>query len=161
MVTSGILFAGAQHTFDGEKSTEGLDDGVLTAQEASCLDLRGLDLLVLSACETGLGEISGDGVFGLQRGFKMAGAKSIVMSLWQVDDLASRDMMTAFYSRLNADLSNKRWAFLEAQRQVRAKELAGDYDKKNPTTQEREADLWRKQHKPHWAAFILLDATQQ
>lgn len=160
MLRAGLLFAGGQNAFDTVPPTKGYDDGVLTALEVERLDLRGLDLLVLSACQTALGEVGGDGVFGLQRGFKKAGAQSIVMSLWKVNDMATRDMMIEFYSRLNPDLSNKRQAFLEAQHHVRAKELAGDYDTKNPSIEEREADLWRKQHRPHWAAFIILDALQ-
>ena len=97
MTRSGLLFAGAQNTFDGIKIPAGVDDGVLIAQEIAQLDLRGLDLLVLSACETGIGEIKGDGVFGLQRGFKKAGTMSILMSLCQVDDLSTNLFMTEFY----------------------------------------------------------------
>ena len=97
MTRSGLLFSGANLTFDHKPIPNEEDDGVLTAQEVSHLDLRGLDLLVLSACQSGQGEISGDGVFGLQRGFKMAGAQSIIMSLWSVNDKATQIMMTEFY----------------------------------------------------------------
>ena len=97
---------------------EGYEDGVLTAQEISVLDFSGLDLLVLSACQTGLGEIKGDGVFGLQRGFKKAGAQTIMMSLWKVDDVATQMLMTEFYKGLTSGLS-KQEAFLNAQKTVR------------------------------------------
>ena len=146
MTRSGLLFCGAQNTFNGDAIPEGVDDGVLTAQEISQIDLRGLDLLVLSACQTGLGEISGDGVFGLQRGFKKAGAQTIVMSLWKVSDVATRDLMVQFYNGLTDGLT-KRQAFLKAQQYVK------DHDKTYPYT-------YKMRNNPHWAAFILLDALQ-
>ena len=146
MTRSGLLFCGAQNTFNGDAIPEGVDDGVLTAQEISQIDLRGLDLLVLSACQTGLGEISGDGVFGLQRGFKKAGAQTIVMSLWKVNDAATRDLMVQFYTGL-ADGLTKRQAFLKAQIYLK------DHDKTYPYT-------YKMRNNPHWAAFILLDALQ-
>lgn len=146
MTRSGLLFSGANLTFDHKPIPNEEDDGVLTAQEVSHLDLRGLDLLVLSACQSGQGEISGDGVFGLQRGFKMAGAQSIIMSLWSVNDKATQIMMTEFYKAYTSGKS-KREAFLIAQQKV--KEIYGNYK-----DEEQEILI----DKPHWAAFILLDA---
>jgi hypothetical protein len=92
---SGLALAGAN------KRQSGNDDGVLTALEASQLDLTGTNLVVLSACETGVGKAeNGDGVYGLRRAFVMAGAETQVMSLWKVDDGATRELMEAYYRGL-------------------------------------------------------------
>ncbi len=133
---SGLLFAGANAALDLKNRSvipEG-DDGVLTAKEISRLDFKGLDLVVLSACQTGLGEVKGEGVFGLQRGFKKAGAQTIVMSLWKVFDDSTQLLMTEFFKNLTAGQS-KRAAFQAAQKTVRAK---------YPDPQ-------------HWAAFVMVD----
>ena len=95
MLRSGIVLAGANIGKSGN------DDGVLTALEAAGLNLSGTQLVVLSACETGVGEVkTGEGVFGLRRAFMVAGAETLVMSLWQVDDTATQRLMTEFYQRL-------------------------------------------------------------
>ena len=97
LLESGLAFAGAN------KLASGRDDGILTALEASGLDLWGTKLVVMSACETGLGKVSnGDGVYGLRRALVIAGAESLVMSLWQVDDKATRDLMSGYYKKLAA-----------------------------------------------------------
>ena len=138
MTRSGLLFSGCNHAIHHEHIPDGEEDGILTAQEISMLDLRGLDLVVLSACQTGLGDIvSGEGVFGLQRGFKKAGAKTIIMSLWNVNDESTMKMMTSFYHHYLEGLP-KEEAFYKAQEELR---------KDCPSQQER----------PDWAAFILLD----
>ena len=74
------------------------DDGILTAEEVAALNLNGVEWAVLSACDTGLGEIrAGEGVFGLRRAFQVAGARTVIMSLWSVDDQATRAWMRALY----------------------------------------------------------------
>lgn len=98
LVRSGLALSGANQRKGGSG-----EDGWLTALEAASLDLRGTQLVVLSACETGLGEVrSGDGVYGLRRALTVAGAETQVMSLWQVSDQATRDLMIAYYTQLAA-----------------------------------------------------------
>ena len=136
---SGLLMTGAADYLFGRVSDLSADDGILTAREISQLDLRGLDLVVLSACETGLGDISGEGVFGLQRGFKKAGAQTLLVSLWKVEDDATGLLMTEFYRGLLGGKS-KRQAFLDAQRALRQAE-GGRFDRYEC-----------------WAAFVMIDA---
>ncbi|MEO6166222.1 MAG: CHAT domain-containing tetratricopeptide repeat protein [Chitinophagales bacterium] len=97
---SGLLFAGANNAWNGNP-VDGVEDGILTAYEVSNLYLPNTKIVVLSACETGLGDIKGnEGVYGLQRAFKIAGAQNLVMSLWKVPDQATTEFMTAFYEDL-------------------------------------------------------------
>lgn len=94
---TGLVFAGANNH---NASVLSADDGLLTSHEISSMDLTGAELVVLSACQTALGTVSSEGVFGLQRGFKKACAKTILMSLWEVDDQATSELMTSFYTNL-------------------------------------------------------------
>lgn len=96
MLESGILLAQAA-LWDSLYPPVGVEDGRLTAQEASALNLLGTDLVVLSACETGLGETGGEGIYGLQRAFLEAGAGRVITALWQIDDKATRVFMEMFY----------------------------------------------------------------
>ncbi|HXU08270.1 MAG TPA: CHAT domain-containing protein, partial [Blastocatellia bacterium] len=98
LLRSGIILAGVKQQQSGAG-----EDGVLTALEAAGLDLWGTQLVVLSACETGLGEVhNGAGVYGLRRALVLAGSETQVMSLWSVNDVATRDLMMGFYKRLQA-----------------------------------------------------------
>jgi CHAT domain-containing protein len=99
LLQSGLLLAGANRRGRGLEQA-GEEDGVLTALEVSAMDLRGTDLLVLSACETGLGKVEqGEGVYGLRRAFQMAGARTVVSSLWQVPDRETMAFMRDLYTR--------------------------------------------------------------
>jgi tetratricopeptide (TPR) repeat protein/CHAT domain-containing protein len=101
MLRSGLALAGANTwAQDGSLPAEA-EDGILTAEDVTGLDLLDTELVVLSACETGLGEVHvGEGVFGLRRAFTVAGTKTLVMSLWKVPDRQTRDLMTLFYEDL-------------------------------------------------------------
>jgi len=121
MLRSGLFFAGANRALKGEKSTEDLEDGILTAFEASGLNLHGTELVVLSACDTGIGKIdNGEGVFGLRRAFQEAGAQAVLMSLWAVPDRETEELMTLFYSKWLAG-EDKHQALREAELELRKK----------------------------------------
>ncbi len=133
LMRSGLVLAGANDVWQRNAMEEG-EDGILTAQEVSNLDLRNTKLVVLSACETGLGDIKGsEGVFGLQRAFKMAGAEYLIMSLWQVPDKETAEFMELFYKNL-----------------VKVKDIPKAF---NLTQQ-----VMRKKYDPYyWAAFVLIN----
>jgi CHAT domain-containing protein len=99
LLRSGLALAGAN------RSAAGADDGILTALEASNLNLWGTKLVTLSACDTGVGEVrTGEGVYGLRRALFIAGAETLVMSLWPVSDYITREMMTGYYTGLKKGL---------------------------------------------------------
>lgn len=122
LLRSGVLLAGCDNVFDENyHPAANTENGVLTAFEAMSLNLDKTDLVVLSACETGLGSVKqGEGVYGLQRAFLIAGAKSIVMSLWSVSDDATMELMTLFYTNY-AKNGKKQQAFSDAIKQLKVK----------------------------------------
>lgn len=135
---SALALSGANNWVDlAEKSNDGCD-GLLTAYEIASQDFSSIDMVVMSACESGLGDIGSEGVFGLQRGMKKAGVKSLMMSLCKVDDDATTLFMTIFYKKL-LENNNKQSALLEAQKVVR----------------KTENGKWSSPQ--FWAPFILLD----
>ena len=135
MIRSGLLLAGANRTWTGNHVIPSIEDGILTAEEISNVNLSGTKLVVLSACETGLGEIkSSEGVFGLQRAFKLAGVQSLIMSLWKVDDNATMQLMNTFYGNWIGGMS-KHDAFNNAIEKIREQYKSPYY----------------------WAAFVMLD----
>ena len=123
LLRSGLMLANAASTVSGKRmpNLESNDNGILTAYEAMNLNLEGTDLIVISACETGLGDLkAGEGVYGLQRAFLVAGADAMIMSLWKVDDAATQQLMTNFYNNW-IKLGNKQKAFKQAQLQLMTK----------------------------------------
>ncbi len=134
LLRSGLILAGGNYAWAGNKPIEGVEDGIATAYEISQLNLSQTELVVLSACETALGDIKGsEGVFGLQRAFKMAGVKKMIVSLWQVPDKETADLMTSFYTYWISG-NNIEDAFTRAQSEM------------------------RKKYAPfYWAAFVLVE----
>ena len=140
MMLSGLVFSGANAAWRGHDTPERSLDGILTAEEISHLDLSGVEMAVLSACQTGQGKATPEGLYGLQRAFKKAGVKTLIMSLWNVSDKVSSEFMIEFYKQLvNPKKPDNRWnkrnAFNEAKRKIRQKHDDPYY----------------------WAPFIMLD----
>ena len=132
---SGLLFAGANKTWVNGERVKGTEDGILSAEEISKLDLSSTEIVTLSACETGLGEIvSTEGVFGLQRAFKLSGVKTLIMSLWKVPDAATSKLMISFYKNWSSGMEIHQ-AFLTAQQKIK-EEFSSPY---------------------YWAGFVMLD----
>ena len=134
LLRSGLILSGGNYAWSGKTPIEGVEDGIATAYEISQLNLSNTELVVLSACETALGDVKGsEGVFGLQRAFKMAGVKKLIVSLWQVPDKETAELMTAFYT----------------------------YWMKGKTIEESfaqaQADMRKKYSPFYWAAFVLVE----
>lgn len=137
MNRSGLVLSNANYFWKfGDKISDNSEDGILTANEISTLDLSNVELAVLSACETALGESSNnEGVFGLQRGLKMAGVKNLLVSLWKVDDAVTKEYMVDFYNNLINEGQNINLAYSNTQKSIK-----------------------NKYPNPYfWAAFILIE----
>ena len=140
MLFSGLFLSGANTVLSGEMLPDNTKDGVLTAKELSELNFSMTDFVALSACQTGLGVLNGDGVFGLQRGFKLAGVKTLLMSLWPVHDKATELLMIEFYrNMLNGD--TKINALNKAKKYIK-NYSDEEYDFSDPE---------------YWAGWIILD----
>ena len=136
LARSGLIFAGANHSWNNRPLPAGVEDGILLASEVSEMYLPNTMLVVLSACETALGDIKGaEGVFGLQRAFKMAGVKYLLMSLWQVPDYQTSELMSKFYENWLTGLPIHD-SFRNAQSFMKHKYPGDPYN---------------------WAAFVLVD----
>lgn len=148
LLRSGLIMAGVN-----QKSSGPDEDGVLTAAEAAGLNLWGTKLVVLSACETGLGDVvNGAGVYGLRRALVLAGSETQVMSLWQVDDAATRNLMSDYYIRLQRGKGRA-----EAMRQAQLAMLRGDKTRGKRGMRKltpMAAKSFRHAHPYYWAAFI-------
>jgi CHAT domain-containing protein len=143
LIRSGLYFAGSNAFLLRKELLNYFEDGIATASEIAKLNFQDLDLVVLSACETGLGDLEGDGVYGLQRGFKKAGARSLLMSLQKVNDYATRLLMVEFYKNYFRGRS-KRDSLNRAQNYVKHfKDNDGNDVFSDPS---------------YWASFVLLDA---
>jgi len=121
LLRSGLALAGVNTWLKGQSPPSDAEDGLLTAEDVTGMDLLDTELVVLSACETGLGEVrTGEGVFGLRRSFVLAGADTLVMSLWKVADQQTRELMEEFYSRILAG-EPRAQALKNAQMSIRSK----------------------------------------
>jgi CHAT domain-containing protein len=106
LLRSGLLLAGANTFLRGKPAAPGAEEGILTAVDISVMNMVGTDLVVLSACSTGLGEVKpGEGIFGMRRAFALAGARSLLVSLWSVPDQETKRLLSRFYNGLNRGLS--------------------------------------------------------
>ena len=133
-----LILSGANKILQKDSIQFGMNDGILTAYEISKLNLQSVDIIILSACDTALGDISYNGVYGLQRGLKKAGANTILMSLHKVDDEATRILMVEFYKNLMGG-KTKLQSLKDAQQYL------------------RQVDNGKYDDPKYWASFILLD----
>ena len=164
LIRCGIIMAGANKYAQQKAENQPFEDGILTAREISQIDLKGVNLAVLSACQTALGKTSENGMAGMPQGLKKAGVNTIVASLWHVDDTATTLLMTRFYSHLNdADQPCTQDAMRRAQQDLRQISLTTTSERYafNPSTLGRRKVKTTKQTNfaaPFfWAPFIVID----
>jgi tetratricopeptide (TPR) repeat protein len=139
LLRSGIVLAGANKIFKTDDDT--ISDGIVTSEEILGMNLRGTEMVVLSACDTGLGEVkNGEGVFGLRRAFTQAGAKSLVMSMWKVPDKETKELMVKFYSNIYKKGMNR----VQALRQATLTQIK--------TTKQR----YGNSNPYYWGAFVFM-----
>lgn len=135
MMLSGIVLSGGNAAWLGKDLPDGVLGGILTANNIARLDLNRTEMVVLSACQSGQGKATSEGLYGLQRAFKKAGVGTMVMALWNVSDKVATEFMVTFYEQLASKLWNKRKAFENTKSIIR-----------------------NKYPEPyHWAAFVMLD----
>lgn len=134
MFYSGLIMSGGQKAWENGTFSLSADDGILSSYEISKMDLHNVKLVVLSACESGLGDNLYDGIYGLQRAFKKAGVQSLLMSLWKIDDASTADFMSLFYKNIAVGQS------LQDSYRLTISEMRTKY--KDPY---------------FWASFVLLD----
>lgn len=137
MLLSGLVLAGGNRAWMGKALPKQTMDGILTADNIAQLDLEETELVVLSACQTAQGKATAEGLYGLQRAFKKAGVKTIVMSLWNVDDAVGKEFMVKFYENMTKHKKENdiRKAFRDTRKYIREKYSEPYY----------------------WAGFIMLD----
>ena len=133
MLRSGIVFSGVNASLKA-----GRDEGMVSAEKILGLNLKGTDLVVLSACETGVGDVkNGEGVFGLKRAFILSGAKTLVMSLWSVPSAETTEIMTEFYTLISEGKS------------------------KSDALRQAKLDMMKKKQNPYyWGAFVMTGKTE-
>ena len=135
MMLSGIVLSGGNAAWRGKELPDGVLGGILTANNIARLDLSGTEMVVLSACQSGQGKATSEGLYGLQRAFKKAGVSHIIVSLWQASDVATKCFMTNFYADLITGSKDVSSAFVFARNCVRTKYPDPSY----------------------WAGFVLID----
>ena len=157
MSQSGLLFAGSANTLTDENFDENLFDGVLSATELSKQDLSQIELIVLSACQTGLGHLTDDGIYGIKRGLKQAGAIAMILTLWSVNDYSSSLLMRFFYEELEKQSSKDiHSAFLKArQRLIKEEKIIYKFDESTLTYKE---ETIKYDTPRHICPFVIIDA---
>lgn len=157
MSKSGLLFAGSENTLTDKSFDENLFDGVLSATELSKQDFSKTELIVLSACQTGLGHLTDDGVYGIQRGLKQAGANAMILTLWSVSDYSSSVLLRYFYQELERQsVKDIHAAFLKARQELMKEEKTVYKFDESALTIKKET--LRYNTPSHVNPFIIIDA---